>query len=139
MSHFMNDDRTVVGKVSARDQGCLVYMKTETTKAYSLEGLEERGRLFVGPSDEVYEGQIVGENSRSGDLPVNPTKAKNLTNHRSATKSIDEGLRPPIKMSLERAIEYIEPDEFVEATPNLIRLRKRILCPHERKRSEKTG
>ena len=114
-------------------------MSTGTAMAYSLEGLEERGRLFIEPSDEVYEGQIVGENSRSGDLPVNPTKAKNLTNHRSATKSIDEGLRPAIKMSLERAIEYIEPDEFVEATPHLIRLRKRILCPHERKRREKAG
>mgnify|MGYP005753644263 CR=1 FL=1 len=139
MSHLFKEYRSVVGKIRAREQGCLVSMSTGTAMAYSLEGLEERGRLFVGPSDEVYEGQIVGENSRSGDLPVNPTKAKNLTNHRSATKTIDEGLRPPIKMSLERAIEYIEPDEFVEATPNLIRLRKRILCPHERKRSEKAG
>ena len=137
MSHLFKEYRPVVGKIRSREQGCLVSMSTGTAMAYSLEGLEERGRLFVEPSDEVYEGQIVGENARSGDLPVNPTKSKNLTNHRSATKSIDEGLRPAIKMSLERAIEYIEPDEFVEATPNLIRLRKRILCPHERKRSEK--
>ena len=139
MSHLFKDYRPVVGKIRTREQGCLVSMSTGTAMSYSLEGLEERGRLFVEPSDEIYEGQIVGENSRSGDLPVNPTKAKNLTNHRSATKSIDEGLRPPIKMSLERAIEYIAPDEFVEATPNLIRLRKRILCPHERKRREKAG
>ena len=139
MSHLFKEYRPVVGKIRAREQGCLVSMSTGTAMAYSLEGLEERGRLFIEPSDEVYEGQIVGENSRSGDLPVNPTKAKNLTNHRSATKSIDEGLRPAIKMSLERAIEYIEPDEFVEATPHLIRLRKRILCPHERKRREKAG
>ncbi len=139
MSHLFNEYRPVVGKIRTREQGSLVSMSTGTAMSYSLEALEERGRLFVEPSDEVYEGQIVGENSRAGDLPVNPTKAKNLTNHRSATKSIDEGLRPAIKMSLERAIEYIEPDEFVEATPNLIRLRKRILCPHERKRSEKAG
>ncbi|MCH2062649.1 MAG: translational GTPase TypA [Roseibacillus sp.] len=139
MSHLFNDYRPSVGKIRTREQGSLVSMSTGTAMSYSLEGLEERGRLFVEPTDEVYEGQIVGENSRSGDLPVNPTKAKNLTNHRSATKSIDEGLRPAIRMSLERAIEYIEPDEFVEATPNLIRLRKRILCPHERKRSEKAG
>ncbi len=139
MSHLFKEYRPVVGKIRAREQGCLVSMSTGTAMAYSLEGLEERGRLFIEPSDEVYEGQIVGENSRSGDLPVNPTKAKNLTNHRSATKSIDEGLRPAIKMSLERAIEYIEPDEFVEATPHLIRLRKRFLCPHERKRREKAG
>ena len=139
MSHLFKEYRPVVGKIRAREQGCLVSMSTGTAMAYSLEGLEERGRLFIEPSDEVYEGQIVGENSRPGDLPVNPTKAKNLTNHRSATKSIDEGLRPAIKMSLERAIEYIEPDEFVEATPHLIRLRKRFLCPHERKRREKAG
>ncbi len=139
MSHLFKDYRQVVGKIRSREQGSLVSMSTGTAMAYSLESLEERGRLFVEPTDEVYEGQIVGENARSGDLPVNPTKAKNLTNHRSATKSIDEGLRPAIKMSLERAIEYIEPDEFVEATPSRIRLRKRILCPHERKRSEKTG
>ncbi len=137
MSHLFKEYRSVVGKIRSREQGCLVSMSTGTAMAYSREGLEERGRLFVEPSDEVYEGQIVGENARSGDLPVNPTKSKNLTNHRSATKSIDEGLRPAIKMSLERAIEYIEPDEFVEATPNLIRLRKRILCPHERKRIQK--
>jgi len=139
MSHLFKDYRPVVGKIRSREQGSLVSMSTGTAMAYSLESLEERGRLFVEPTDEIYEGQIVGENSRSGDLPVNPTKAKNLTNHRSATKSIDEGLRPAIKMSLERAIEYIEPDEFVEATPTRIRLRKRILCPHERKRSEKAG
>jgi len=137
MSHLFKEYRPALGKIRTREQGSLVSMSTGTAMAYSLEGLEERGRLFVEPTDEVYEGQIVGENARSGDLPVNPTKAKNLTNHRSATKSIDEGLRPAIKMSLERAIEYIEPDEFVEATPTLIRLRKRILCPHERKRSQK--
>ena len=137
MSHLFKEYRGVVGKIRTRDQGTLVSMSTGTAMAYSLESLEDRGRLFVGPTDEIYEGQIVGENARAGDLAVNPTKAKNLTNHRVATKTIDEGLKPPIKMSLERAIEYIEPDEFVEATPSLIRLRKRILCPHKRKRSEK--
>lgn len=137
MSHLFKEYRPLGGKIRTRDTGTLVSMSTGTAMAYSLESLEERGRLFVGPSDEVYEGQIVGENARAGDLPVNPTKAKNLTNHRSATKSIDEGLKPPIRMSLERAIEYIEPDEYVEATPSFIRLRKRILCPHERKRREK--
>lgn len=137
MSHLFKEYRPVAGRIRTRIQGTLVSMSTGTAMAYSLESLEDRGRLFVGPTDEVYEGQIVGESSRAGDLPVNPTKAKNLTNHRQANKSIDEGLKPPIKMSLERAIEYIEPDEYVEATPSLIRLRKRILCPHARKRSEK--
>jgi len=80
---------------------------------------------------------IVGQNSRDGDLPVNPVKAKNLTNHRSAGKDNFSGLKPPLKMSLERAIEYIEADEFVEVTPKFIRLRKRILDPNVRKRMEK--
>jgi GTP-binding protein len=137
MSHLFKDYRPVAGRIRTRIQGTLVSMATGTAMAYSLESLEDRGRLFVGPTEEIYEGQIVGESARAGDLPVNPTKAKNLTNHRSANKTIDEGLKPPIKMSLERAIEYIEPDEFVEATPSIIRLRKRILCPHERKRSDK--
>ena len=137
MSHLFKDYRPVAGRIRTRIQGTLVSMATGTAMAYSLESLEDRGRLFVGPTEEIYEGQIVGESARAGDLPVNPTKAKNLTNHRSANKTIDEGLKPPIKMSLERAIEYIEPDEFVEVTPSIIRLRKRILCPHERKRNDK--
>lgn len=137
MSHLFKEYRPVVGRIRIRESGNLVSMSTGTAMAYSLESLEDRGRLFVEPSDEVYEGQVVGENARAGDLAVNPTKAKNLTNHRSANKTIDEGLKPAIKMSLERAIEYIQPDEYVEATPTFIRLRKRILCPHERKRREK--
>jgi GTP-binding protein len=137
MSHLFKDYRPVAGRIRTRIQGTLVSMATGTAMAYSLESLEDRGRLFVGPTEEIYEGQIVGESARAGDLPVNPTKAKNLTNHRSANKTIDEGLKPPIKMSLERAIEYIEPDEFVEVTPSIIRLRKRILCPHERKRNDR--
>ncbi len=137
MSHLFKDYRPVAGRIRTRIQGTLVSMATGTAMAYSLESLEDRGRLFVGPTEEIYEGQIVGESARAGDLSVNPTKAKNLTNHRSANKTIDEGLKPPIKMSLERAIEYIEPDEFVEVTPSIIRLRKRILCPHERKRNDK--
>ena len=137
ISHLFKDYRPVAGRIRTRIQGTLVSMENGTAMAYSLESLEDRGRLFVGPTEEIYEGQIVGESARAGDLPVNPTKAKNLTNHRSANKTIDEGLKAPIKMSLERAIEYIEPDEFVEATPSIIRLRKRILCPHERKRNDK--
>jgi GTP-binding protein len=139
MSHLFKEYRPEAGRIRTRSSGTLVSMSTGTAMAYSLEALEERGRLFVAPTEEVYEGQIVGENARSGDLAVTPTKAKNLTNHRSANKSIDEGLKPPIKMSLERAIEYIEPDEYVEATPSFIRLRKRVLCPHERKRRDRSA
>ena len=137
MSHLFKEYRPEIGRIRTRQNGTLVSMAQGTAMAHSLEALEERGILFVGPSEDVYEGMIVGQNARDGDLPVNPVKAKNLTNHRSANKTIDTGLKPPLKMSLERAIEYIENDEFVEATPQHIRLRKRILDPNVRKRMEK--
>ncbi|MBK1832152.1 translational GTPase TypA [Verrucomicrobiaceae bacterium R5-34] len=137
MSHLFKEYAPHCGEITTRNTGTLVSMSTGTAMAYSLLPLEERGKLFVAPGDEVYEGQIIGENPRKDDLPVNPVKAKSLTNHRSATKGITVGLAPPIKMSLERAIEYIEADELLEATPSHLRLRKRILDPHERKRAEK--
>ena len=138
MSHLFKEYAPHCGEITTRNTGTLVSMSTGTAMAYSLLPLEERGKLFVAPGDEVYEGQIIGENPRKDDLPVNPVKAKSLTNHRSATKGITVGLAPPIKMSLERAIEYIAGDELLEATPSHLRLRKRILDPHERKRAEKS-
>tara|TARA_B110000285_G_scaffold156725_1_gene174857 strand:+ start:161 stop:2017 length:1857 start_codon:yes stop_codon:yes gene_type:complete len=138
MSHLFKEYAPHCGAITTRNTGTLVSMTTGTAMAYSLLPLEERGKLFVAPGDEVYEGQIIGENPRKDDLPVNPVKAKSLTNHRSATKGITVGLAPPIKMSLERAIEYIAGDELLEATPSHLRLRKRILDPHERKRAEKS-
>jgi GTP-binding protein len=138
MSHLFKEYAPHCGEITTRNTGTLVSMSTGTAMAYSLLPLEERGKLFVGPGDEVYEGQIIGENPRKDDLPVNPVKAKSLTNHRSATKGITVGLSPAIKMSLERAIEYIANDELLEATPSHLRLRKRILDPHERKRAEKS-
>ena len=139
MSHLFKEYAPHCGEINTRNTGTLVSMSTGTAMAYSLQPLEERGRLFIAPGEEVYEGQVIGENPRKDDLPVNPVKAKNLTNHRSATKGISEGLAPPIKMSLERAIEYIANDELVEATPSHLRLRKRILDPHERKRAMKAA
>ena len=139
MSHLFKEYAPHCGEINTRNTGTLVSMSTGTAMAYSLLPLEERGKLFIAPGEEVYEGQIIGENPRKDDLPVNPVKAKNLTNHRSATKGISEGLAPPIRMSLERAIEYIANDELVEATPNHLRLRKRILDPHERKRAVKAA
>ena len=112
-------------------------MENGDVLAYALDALQDRGRLFVGPGDTVYSGMLVGENPRKHDLPVNPTKGKQLTNFRAAGKDKNSLLAPPVKFSLERAIEYIEADEYVEATPHNLRLRKRILCPHERKRLEK--
>lgn len=139
MSHLFKEYAPHCGAINTRNTGTLVSMATGTTTSYSLLPLEERGKLFVSPGEEVYEGQIIGENPRKDDLPCNPVKTKQLTNHRSATKGITVGLSPAIKMSLERAIEYIAADELLEATPSQLRLRKRILCPHERKRSLKSA
>ena len=115
-------------------------METGVSTPFALAALEERGRLFVGPQEDIYEGQIVGENPRQMDMPVNPCKEKHLNNIRSATKGDGIQLSPPVNFSLERAIEYIEADELVEATPHFIRLRKRILNANDRVReSRKAG
>jgi len=135
MSHLFKEYAPHCGPISTRSTGTLVSMATGVTTTYSLLPLEERGKLFVSPGEEVYEGQVIGENPRKDDLPCNPVKKKELTNHRSATKGITVGLSPAIKMSLERAIEYIAADELLEATPNNLRIRKRLLDPHERKRA----
>ena len=105
--------------------------------AYSLNPLEARGKLFIGAGDEIYEGMIVGECPRREDILVNPTKAKHLTNYRSSGDGKGIQLSPPERFSLERAIEYIAQDEYVEATPKNLRMRKRVLGSSERKRSEK--
>ena len=112
-------------------------MDSGTATPYSLQMLEERGILFVAPGDAVYGGMLVGENPRVGDLPVNPVKEKHLDNMRSAGKDKTSKLTPPVRFSLERAIEYIDTDELVEATPKNIRLRKRILDANARKRAPK--
>ncbi len=137
MSHLFREYAPHAGEIAGRTSGTLVSMETGVAIAYSLDALEARGKLFVLPGESVYQGQVVGENPRADDLPVNPTKEKHLTNHRSSGDGKGIQLSPPVKFSLERAIEYIAPDELVEATPENIRLRKRILCPHERKRSVK--
>lgn len=105
--------------------------------AYSLDTIQLRGKLFVGAGELVYSGQVVGENPRSEDLPVNPTKAKHLDNMRSGGDGKGIMLIPPIRFTLERALEYIADDELVEATPSSLRLRKRVLDPNERRRLEK--
>ena len=103
--------------------------------AYALNNIQERGRLFIGPQEDVYVGMIVGENARPEDLPVNPCKAKHLTNMRSQGEGKGIQLEAPLGMTLERAIEYIDIDEYVEATPKSLRLRKRILDATARKRA----
>jgi len=118
-----------------RNNGVLVSMVKGKTLAYSLFNLQDRGRLFVEPNVEVYEGQIVGLHSRGNDLVVNPTKAKQLTNIRAAGSDEALVLTPPVRHSLEQALEFIEEDELVEVTPGSIRLRKKLLLEHERKRA----
>ena len=109
-------------------------MEAGKAVAYALFNLEERGRLFIGPGDEVYQGMIIGEHARGNDLEVNPLKGKKLTNIRAAGKDDAVVLTPPVRMTLEQAIAWIDDDELVEVTPNAIRLRKRLLDPHARKR-----
>ncbi len=125
------------GEINLRNRGSVISMDTGQTTAYAIEGLQERTVIFVDPGEKVYAGQIVGENSRTHDFTCNPTKRKNLTNHRSSTKDIAVTLDVPRKMSLEQAIEWIGPDELVEVTPKAIRMRKAILDSDERRRSPK--
>ena len=137
MSHLFKDYRPMAGEITTRLTGTLVSMAPGKTTSYSLAALEDRGKLFVTAGVEVYEGMIIGENPRANDIPVNPVKPKQLTNFRSQGDGKAIQLSPPIHFSLERSIEYIAPDEFVEATPSFLRLRKRVLNATLRKRSER--
>ncbi|HIF18359.1 MAG TPA: translational GTPase TypA [Cycloclasticus sp.] len=125
------------GEVGARKNGVLVSMVKGKTAAFGLFGLQDRGKLFLGHAEEIYEGQIVGLHSRNNDLAVNPTKGKQLTNVRASGTDEALTLVPPILMTLEQALEFIEDDELVEVTPSYIRLRKKLLTENERKRASR--
>lgn len=125
------------GKIEGRKTGVLISMNSGKAVAYALWNLEPRGIIFLNPNEEVYEGMIVGEHNRDNDLDVNATKGKQLTNFRASGKDDSVKLTPPKKMSLEQAIAYISDDELVEVTPKNIRLRKRYLSPHDRKRANR--
>lgn len=129
--------RPYVGDIGKTSNGSLLATESGVTNPFGLSNAEERGILFVGPGTEVYEGMIVGKHQRDTDLEVNVCKTKALTNMRSSTSDVGIRLTPPTEMSLDRAIEYIGPDEFVEITPKNIRMRKRILDTTMRKRSER--
>ncbi|HJT46372.1 MAG TPA: translational GTPase TypA [Chthoniobacterales bacterium] len=135
MSHLFAEYAPFKGEIEGRNRGVMVSMESGTSTAYALNTIQERGRLFIGPQEDVYAGMIVGENARPEDLPVNPCRAKRLTNMRSQGEGKGVQLEAPLRMSLERAIEYIGVDEYVEATPKSLRLRKRILDATTRKRS----
>ncbi len=134
MHHRFAAYRPQEGEIPQRSNGVLVSMVHGKAVAFALDGLQQRGELFVAPGDEVYEGMIVGEHSRENDLEVNPTKEKKLTNIRAAGSDENILLKPPRKMSLEAALEYIEEDELVEVTPTQIRLRKVLLKQADRRR-----
>jgi len=127
------------GPIQGRRQGVLVSMETGVSVAYALWNLEERGKMFIGAQEQIYEGMIIGEHSRDNDLDVNPLKGKKLTNIRASGTDEAVRLTTPVIMSLEQAISYIDDDELVEVTPNAIRLRKRFLDPHERKRNSRAA
>ena len=125
------------GPIQGRRQGVLISTEAGVSVAYALWNLEDRGRMFIGPQEQVYVGMIIGEHSRDNDLEVNPLKGKKLTNVRASGTDEAVRLTPHIKMSLEEAIAYIDDDELVEVTPKIIRLRKRELDPNERKRASR--
>jgi GTP-binding protein len=128
-----------VGAIPGRRRGVLISMEAGEAVAYAIWNLEDRGRFFIGPQEKVYQGMILGEHNRDNDLEVNPLKGKKLTNIRAAGSDEAVRLTPPVRMSLEEAIAYIDDDELVEVTPNAVRLRKRFLDPHERKRQARAA
>jgi GTP-binding protein len=127
----------MAGPMATRSSGSLVAWEAGTSTAFALKSAEERGTLFIGPGVEVYEGMVIGENARSGDIAVNVCKKKHLTNMRSSNKDIEVRLSPPREMSLDEAIEYLADDELLEVTPESYRIRKRILDTEERGKQQK--
>ena len=136
MTHRFKEFQPHKGDIPGRINGSLIAMETGRSIPYSINNLQDRGKFFVAHNEDIYEGQIVGENSRSGDLVVNLTKTKKLTNMRASGSDDKLKLTPPIKFTLEEALEYIQEDEYVEVTPESIRLRKIYLKEHERKRAK---
>ena len=135
--HHFKEYGPFTGEMAGRKNGGMIAMSTGKAVAYALDTLQERGRLFVGPGDECYEGMIVGESAKEGDMVVNVEKTKNLGNQRSSSADKAIQLTPPITFTLEEALEYIEDDELVEVTPQSIRLRKRLLSATDRKKAAK--
>ena len=137
ISHSFHEYGSSRGVLNTHPQGSLVSVESGEATAYALDTIQQRGKCFIGPSDKIYAGMVVGKNAREKDLPVNPCRVKKLTNMRSQGDGKGILLEPPMILNLERAIETITDDEYVEATPNHLRLRKKILDEHERRRAEK--
>jgi len=134
MSHRFSEYQPWKGDIPGRQNGSLISLETGKAIPYSLNSLQDRGKFFVDPNDDVYEGQVIGENTRPGDLVVNISKTKKLTNMRASGSDEKMRIAPAVKFTLEEALEYIQEDEYVEVTPKVIRLRKILLKEFERKR-----
>ena len=137
MSHRFIEFQPFKGEIPQRQNGSLISMEKGQSIPYSLNNLQDRGKFFVNPNEDIYEGQVIGENSRADDLVVNVTKTKKLTNMRSSGADDKVKIAPAVQFSLEEALEYIQADEYVEVTPSNIRLRKILLSETERKRAKK--
>ena len=127
------------GQIGQRQNGVLISNGQGPSPAYAQIAMQERGRLFIEPGEEIYEGQVVGIHSKDNDLTVNALRGKQLTNFRASGKDDDEGLIPAIKFSLEQALEFIDDDELVEITPKAIRLRKKFRSETDRKRASRAA
>ena len=139
MSRIFHSYAPWKGPIEGRHNGVLISTGQGEAVAYALWNLEERGPMFITPGTAVYQGMIIGAHSRGNDLDVNPLKGKQLTNIRTTSKDEAVRLTPPLVLTLEQAIAYIDDDELVEVTPKSIRLRKRILDPNQRKRAARTA
>ena len=137
IAHRFKDFEPFRGEIESRQNGSLIALEGGIAYAYAMNKLQDRGRFFIEPHEVVYAGQVVGESTRAGDMVVNVTKSKKLTNIRASGADEKVFLAPPIKFSLEEALEYIQHDEYVEITPNFMRLRKILLNEHDRKRQQK--
>ena len=136
ISHRFKEFQPYKGKIPGRINGSLISMEQGNAIPYSLNNMQERGIFFVEPNQAIYEGQIIGKNTRADDLVINVTKTKKMSNMRSAGADDKVKISPPLVFSLEESLEYIQEDEYVEATPNHLRIRKILLKEHERKRAK---
>ncbi len=137
VTHRFESYQPIKGNVPERQNGSLIALETGTAIAYALDKLQDRGRFFIAPGEEIYLGQVVGQHSRDNDLVVNLTKTKKLSNVRASGTDDKVQLAPPIRFSLEENLEYIQEDEYVEITPKSMRLRKILLDENDRKRASR--
>ena len=137
MAHRFKEYQSYKGEIERRINGSIIAMESGTAFAYAIDKLQDRGKFFIFPQEEVYAGQVVGENAKEGDIVVNVTKSKKLTNMRASGADEKARIIPPIVMSLEESLEYIKEDEYLEVTPHHLRIRKIILDETERKRANR--